>query len=307
MTDTANARGARKPIRIESDFKAIPTKTLVVILLPTIAIIALFLAGYGSFILMSFREMIPGTSSMVEGKWTLGNYARFFRDFVYPYFLFETIYRSLQVTVLGLLIAYPLAYCIARTSSKVVRQIIMMTMVIPMLVGGITIVYSWLVLLGNVGLVNTGLKALGILGKPIRFLYGWSGVIICLVYFLIPYAAFSLVGPIRNVPRSLEEAAVTLVASKLTVFFRIVLPLTLPGIVEAASLTLSLALSSFLFPMMLGGGKVKMMSNIIYETIFVTYDFPFAGTLATILLVVSIAVVALMTMLQRMVRRTSNE
>jgi putative spermidine/putrescine transport system permease protein len=307
MTDTANARSARKPIRIESDFKAIPTRTLVVILLPTIAIIALFLAGYGSFILMSFREMIPGTSSMVEGKWTLGNYARFFRDYVYPYFLFETIYRSLQVTVLGLLIAYPLAYCIARTSSKVVRQIIMMTMVIPMLVGGITIVYSWLVLLGNVGLVNTGLKALGILGKPIRFLYGWSGVIICLVYFLIPYAAFSLVGPIRNVPRSLEEAAVNLGASKLTVFFRIVLPLTLPGIVEAASLTLSLSLSSFLFPMMLGGGKVKMMSNIIYETIFVTYDFPFAGTLATILLVVSIAVVALMTMLQRIVRRNSNE
>jgi putative spermidine/putrescine transport system permease protein len=307
MTDTANARSARKPIRIESDFKAIPTRTLVVILLPTIAIIALFLAGYGSFILMSFREMIPGTSSMVEGKWTLGNYARFFRDYVYPYFLFETIYRSLQVTVLGLLIAYPLAYCIARTSSKVVRQIIMMTMVIPMLVGGITIVYSWLVLLGNVGLVNTGLKALGILGKPIRFLYGWSGVIICLVYFLIPYAAFSLVGPIRNVPRSLEEAAVNLGASKLTVFFRIVLPLTLPGIVEAASLTLSLSLSSIQLPMMLGGGKVKMMSNIIYETIFVTYDFPFAGTLATILLVVSIAVVALMTMLQRIVRRNSNE
>jgi putative spermidine/putrescine transport system permease protein len=307
MTATGNARRAGKPLRIEPDFKAIPTRTLVVILLPTIAIIALFLASYGSFILISFREMIPGTSTMVTGKWTLSSYARFFKDFVYPYFLFETVYRSLQVTVLGLLIAYPLAYCIARTSSKVLRQIIMMTMVIPMLVGGITIVYSWLVLLGNVGLVNTALKALGIIRKPIRFLYGWTGVIICLVYFLIPYAAFSLVGPIRNVPRSFEEAAVNLGASKLTVFLRVVLPLTLPGIVEAASLTLSLSLSSFLFPMMLGGGKVKMMSNIIYETIFVTYDFPFAGTLATILLVVSLAVVVLMTMLQRVARRAYNE
>ena len=128
------------------------------------------------------------------------------------------------------------------------------------------------------GLVNLGLTALGILKKPVRFLYNWKGVIICLVYFVIPYAAFSLIGPIRNVPRTLEEAAVNMGASRLTVFLRVVLPLTLPGIVEAASLTYSLALSAFLFPMMLGGGKVKMMSNVIYETIYVTFDFPFAGT-----------------------------
>jgi len=124
---------------------------------------------------------------------------------------------------------------------------------------------------------------------------------------VIPYAAFSLVGPIRNVPRTLEEAAVNMGASRLTVFLRVVFPLTLPGIVEAASLTYSLALSAFLFPMMLGGGKVKMMSNVIYETIYVTFDFPFAGTMATILLAVSIAVVVLMSLLQRTARKVNNE
>jgi putative spermidine/putrescine transport system permease protein len=294
------------PARLTADFQTIPTRSLVLILLPTLAIIALFLASYGSFIIMSFREMLPGTTT-VTGNWSLASYRRFFRDAVYPYFLFQTLYRAAQVTVLGLLLAYPLAYCVARSASKLLRQLIMTAMIIPLLVGGITIVYSWLVLLGNAGLVNAGLKALGVIRKPIRFLFSWKGVIICLVYFVIPYAAFSLIGPIRNVPRTLEEAAVNMGASKLTVFLRVVLPLTLPGIVEAASLTYSLALSAFLFPMMLGGGKVKMMSNIIYETIYVTFDFPFAGTMATILLAVSIAVVAVMTLLQRTARRVRNE
>jgi putative spermidine/putrescine transport system permease protein len=292
--------------RLTADFQTIPTRSLVLILLPTLAVIALFLASYGSFIIMSFREMLPGTTT-VTGNWSLASYRRFFRDGVYPYFLFQTLYRAAQVTVLGLLLAYPLAYCVARSASKLLRQLIMTAMIIPLLVGGITIVYSWLVLLGNAGLVNAGLKALGVIRKPIRFLFSWKGVIICLVYFVIPYAAFSLIGPIRNVPRTLEEAAVNMGASKLTVFLRVVLPLTLPGIVEAASLTYSLALSAFLFPMMLGGGKVKMMSNIIYETIYVTFDFPFAGTMATILLAVSIAVVAVMTLLQRTARRVRNE
>jgi putative spermidine/putrescine transport system permease protein len=287
------------------DFQTIPSRSLVLVLLPTLAIIALFLASYGSFILMSFREMLPGTTT-VTGKWGLASYARFFRDAVYPYFLLQTLYRALQITLIGLLLAYPLAYCVARSTSRLLRQLIMTAMIIPLLVGGITIVYSWLVLLGNAGLVNAGLKALGLIGKPIRFLFSWKGVIICLVYFVVPYAAFSLIGPIRNVPRTLEEAAVNMGASKLTVFLRIVLPLTLPGIVEAASLTYSLALSAFLFPMMLGGGKVKMMSNLIYETIYVTFDFPFAGTMATILLAVSIAVVAVMTLLQRTARKVRN-
>jgi ABC-type spermidine/putrescine transport system permease subunit I len=145
---------------------------------------------------------------------------------------------------------------------------------------------------------------LGIIEKPIRFLYNWLGVIIALVHYCLPFTALSLVGPIRNVPRTFEEAGVNLGASKPTIFFRIVLPLTVPGIIEAVSLTYSLALSAFLFPMMLGGGRVKMMANVIYEAMYITYNFSFAGTLATILLFVSILTVVAMTFLQRTVRRT---
>jgi putative spermidine/putrescine transport system permease protein len=296
----------KHPVKVPADFQAIPTRSLVFVLLPTLAVMALFFASYGSFVILSFQEMEPGTIT-VTGRWTLDSYRRFFQDTVYPYFLFQTLFRAAEITVFGMLLAYPLAYCVARVASKVLRQLMMSAMIIPLLVGGITIVYAWLVLLGNAGLVNLALTSLRIVKQPVRFLYSWRGVIICLVYFVLPFAAFSLIGPVRNVPRTLEEAAVNLGASKLTVFLRVVLPLTVPGIVEATSLTYSLSLSAFLFPMMLGGGKVKMMSNIIYESIYVTFDLPFAGALATILLVVSIATVTGMTLLQRTARRAYHE
>jgi putative spermidine/putrescine transport system permease protein len=297
------AHPSKKIIRYESDFRVIPGRTLVAILLPTIAILALFLVSYSSFITMSLHETVPG-KAMVSEVWSLENYRRFFSDSMYFSFLFDTLYRSAEITLLSLMIAYPLAYCLARSSSKILRHIMMLAMIIPLLSGGITMAYSWMVLLGNVGLVNSSLRALGIIEKPIRFLYNWLGVIIALVHYCLPYTALSLIGPIRNVPRTLEEAGVNLGASKPTIFFRIVLPLTASGIIEATSLTYSIALSSFLFPMVLGGGKVKMMANIIYEVTIIASDFPFAGTLATALLFVSILTVLAMTFLQRTVRRS---
>lgn len=298
----SNDRQPKKIVKHESEFRVIPVRTLVAILLPTIAIMVLFLASYSSFISMSLHETVPG-KAMVSDVWTLDNYRKFFASPVYFTLLFETLYRSAQVTVLSLMFAYPLAYCLARSSSKMLRQAIMLSMIIPLLSGGIAMAYSWMVLLGNVGMVNSILEAMGIIETPIRFLYHWLGIIIALVHFCLPFTALSLIGPIRNVPRTLEEAGLNLGASKARVFFRVVLPLTVPGIIEALSLTYALALSSFLFPMMLGGGRVKMMANVVYEAIYVTYNYPFAGALATILLLVSILTVLAMTCLKRTVRR----
>ena len=297
------SKESRKIKRKESDFRIIPVRTLVAILLPTIAILVLFLASYSSFISMSLRETVPG-KAMVSDIWTMENYRKFFSSPVYFRLLFDTLYRSAEITFFSLIFAYPLAYCLVRSSSKILRQTIMLSMIIPLLSGGIAMAYSWMILLGNVGLVNSSLQALGIIETPIRFLYHWLGVIIAIVHYCLPFTALSLVGPIRNVPRTLEEAGKNLGASKFTVFFRIVLPLTVPGIVEAVSLTYALALSSFLFPMMLGGGRVKMMANVVYEAIYVTYNYPFAGALATVLLIVSVFTVLAMTLLQRTVRRT---
>lgn len=281
----------------ERDYQTLTARTLAFLLLPTLAALLVFFVSYLSFIVQSFHELVPGLS-MVGDEWTLNSYRRFFSDPLYPSFLWESIWRSAEMTAITLMIAYPLAYFTVRTRSNLARYIIMLVMLVPLLAGGITIAYAWIIMLGNVGLVNSVLKTVGLVDTPIRFLYSWRGVIISVVHYLVPFAALVLVGPIQNIPRALEEAAVNMGATKLKVFTKVVFPLTIAGVIETVSLTFALALSSFLFPLLLGGGRVKMMSNIIYEKIAVSYDLPLAAVLAIMLLLVSLATVVGLARLQ---------
>ena len=240
---------------------------------------------------------------MVGDAWTFNSYIRFFSDPLYPSFLWESIWRSGEMTAITLVIAYPLAYFTVRTRSTAARYIIMIVMLVPLLAGGITIAYAWIIMLGNVGLVNSVLKAVGIINHPIQFLYSWRGVIISVVHYLVPFAALVLLGPIQNIPRSLEEAAINMGASKFKVYLKVIFPLTISAVIETVSLTFALALSSFLFPLLLGGGRVKMISNIIYEKIAISYDLPFAAVLAIMLLLVSLATVIGLTRLQNFLKQ----
>ncbi len=280
------------------DYEALTTKGLWFLLPPVLVLLAIFFVSYATFLAQSFHELKPGLA-MVGEKWTLNSYLRFFTDPLYPSFLWESIWRSAEMTAITLVIAYPLAYFTVRTRSNLARYIILIVMLVPLLAGGITIAYAWIIMLGNVGLINSTLKAAGIIDTPIQFLYSWRGVIISVVHYLTPFAALVLLGPIQNIPRSLEEAAVNMGANKFQVFMKVIFPLTISGIIETISLTFALALSSFLFPLLLGGGRVKMMSNIIYEKIAVSYDLPFAAVLAIMLLITSLAAVLGLARLQR--------
>ena len=273
-----------------SDYQVLTAKTTCFLLLPTLVLLLLFFISYLSFIIESFHELVPGLA-MVGDAWTFNSYIRFFSDPLYPSFLWESIWRSGEMTALTLAIAYPLAYFTVRTRSNAARYIIMIVMLVPLLAGGITIAYAWIIMLGNVGLVNSVLKATGIISRPIQFLYSWRGVIISIVHYLVPFAVLVLLGPIQNIPRSLEEAAINMGATKFKVYTKVIFPLTTSAVIETVSLIFALALSSFLFPLLLGGGRVKMMSNIIYERIAVSYDLPFAAVLAIMLLLVSLAAV----------------
>lgn len=284
------------------DYQALTLRTICLLLLPVMVLLLLFFVSYFSFILESFHELVPGLA-MVGDAWTFNSYIRFFSDPLYPSFLWESIWRSGEMTAITLVIAYPLAYFTVRTRSTAARYIIMIVMLVPLLAGGITIAYAWIIMLGNVGLVNSVLKAMGIINHPIQFLYSWRGVIISVVHYLVPFAALVLLGPIQNIPRSLEEAAINMGASKLKVYLKVIFPLTISAVIETVSLTFALALSSFLFPLLLGGGRVKMMSNIIYEKIAISYDLPFAAVLAIMLLLVSLATVIGLTHLQNFLKQ----
>ncbi len=269
---------------------------------PALLSIGLLFSAYGLFGWTSFYRATPGGLG-VGGDFTFDNYLRIFGSWRELAVIGETLWISFALTMISLVIAVPMALVIARSPSRLVRSILLFTLAVTFLSGGVTRAYAWLVLLGNKGLINLALVHLGVIERPIRLVFNWLGVSISLVHFLLPFTVFTLVGAVKNLPLSVEEAARNLGATRTKTFFRVTLPLLSSGLVVAASLTYSLALSSFLFPLLLGGGRVRMVANHIYERLFVAYDVPFAAATSAVFLALSFAVILGFAGLERLVRK----
>jgi putative spermidine/putrescine transport system permease protein len=283
---------ARQP----SDVRTTPRWTV----LPSLIVLAVFFSAFSVFLYSSLLHQVPGGAA-THGPLGLHNYARYFGSDVDLRVLRDTLWMSAELTLLSLLLGYPLAYVIVRTDSSLLRGFLLLSLVVTFLSGTVTRAYAWLIILGNNGLINATLARLGVTDTPLRLVYNETGVIIALLHFALPFFALTMLGPLKNVPRALEESAINLGATRLHAFARVTLPLSVPGIVAASSLTFAVALGSFLFPMVLGGGRVRFVANAIYQLMFATYDIPFAAATATVFLVVSLGFVWAFSALQRTV------
>ncbi|WP_167670700.1 ABC transporter permease subunit [Allopusillimonas ginsengisoli] len=165
-----------------------------------------------------------------------------------------------------------------------------------------TLAYAWLILLGNNGPINYILVMLGLTNAPLQMVFNWTGVYVSLLHFLVPFTALTLISGFRAASKVYEDAAFTLGASVTQVLRQITLPLTVPAIISSASLTYALAVSAFVFPLLLGGGKVMMMSNMIYDQVLSTFDFPFAAAISTVFLMGTLLTMAFFIFLERFVR-----
>lgn len=248
-------------------------------------IVGLFIvSAYGYFALSSlFQKGPPGTQFV--GELTLENYWRVLFTGSNQYVLLSTLWASFVISLTTIAMAVPMAMAIVRAKRQWIGNLIMLAIAVTFLSGGVTRAYSWLILLGNKGLVNLGITGFGLADAPIRFLYNWSGVGIAISHYLLPFAVFTLIGAVRNLNPSVEEAARSLGANRTIVFWRITMPMLLPGLMVTLVLVYSIALASFLFPMLLGGGKVRMIANQIYDRMFVEYDIPYAAATAVVFLV----------------------
>lgn len=275
--------------------------------LPAMAALALLAGAYGSFFATGLLRQVPGTAN-VAGPLSLANYARWFTDSSQVSLFAYTFGFAILLALATALIGYPLAYFIARTESRRLRLLFLAVLVATFLSGSVTRAYGWLVLLGNRGLLNSLLLNTGLIEAPLRIVYRDLGVGIALVHFMLPFFVLTVVGGIRNVPRALEEASRDLGAGAPRTFFQVTLPLSLPAVAEGLALALALALSAFLFPLMLGGGRVRMVANYIYDQIFVAFDMPFAAVVSAAFLACSCAALLLMIALQRwLLRRLSGQ
>jgi len=277
--------------RLSSSLKrTITKKPYLLLLLPCLAVLGMFfVTPLISLFISSFHHYIPGKG--ISATLTLENYTKFLSDFYYIGVLLKTLLLGLIVTLSTLIIGYPLAYFIARTTSK--RKGLLVALVIfPLFLNIVVRSYSWIVLLANRGLLNNFLMEFHIIEQPLKLLYNYKGVVIGLTHIFLPFMVLTLASVIQNIETDYEQAAQTLGANKLKTFLKVTLPLSLPGIISGSLLVFLLTITAFVTPRLLGGVTVKIMSNIIFQEFMSTFNWPFGAAMAFVLLLVTLFIIA---------------
>lgn len=279
-------------------------RSLAPLLLLPAAVLVLAVLGMPLLTLFrySFNRFVPG-QLMVEAV-TWDNYARFFQD---PYFLnvlWTTVQVAILCTVLSVILAFPVAYFLARTQSRFKSLLIILT-VFPLLVGNVVRAAGWMALLGNQGFVNAVLIWLGLTQQPVKILYTPVAVVIGIIAVVLPYMILTLQSVIESIDRSVEEAAANLGARPLTVFRRIILPLSLPGVLAGTVLVGILCMNAYATPVLLGGSQFKMMAPALYDQVARASNWPFGAALAFVLMVATVLLTLASTLVLK--RRTTRD
>jgi putative spermidine/putrescine transport system permease protein len=252
-------------------------------------LVAFFVAPLALMLMISVSRQSFG-----EMEWTVTfhHYARFFSDGFYLGVLADTLLLGVIVTAVCLLLGYPLAYHLALTRSRW-KPLLIVFILSPLLVGIVIRCYGWMILLADRGLINATLMERGWLAKPLPLMYNRFGIAVGLVHVFLPFMVLSLTGVLKRIDPALIEASKTLGASPRRAFLEVTLPLSLPGILAGSLLVFSLAISSFVVPILLGGFKVQVLPMIVYEQILSVFDWPFGAANAFVLLVISVALIGL--------------
>lgn len=249
----------------------------------TLALALFFVVPLLWLLRMSFNR--GGGGGVVEQAFTAENYLRFFTDPFYLQLVLRTLVLGVLVTVLTLLVTYPIALFLSRTRSRW-RGVLVALLVAPLLTSVVVRTYGWLVLLGSDGLVNGALVAVGFVDAPLELVNNRVGVVIGLVEILMPYMALGLLSGFGRLGPDIEDAAMSLGAGPVRTFLRVTLPLSLPGVATGCLLVFVLAISSFVTPQLLGGGRFFVMATEIYDQATATLNWPFASAISFVLLMI---------------------
>lgn len=241
------------------------------------------------------------TSSMraFDGGWTLSHYQEALFDPFYWKVATNTLQLGITVSLGAVILSYPIALFLARTTSKW-RGVLTALAVAPLLTSAVVRTYGWMVILGDRGVINTTLQSAGLTDGVIRLSNNLLGANIALIEIFMPYAILAMLSGFGRLNPQLEEAAAMLGANRLRVFTRVILPLSLPGILTALLLVFVLAISAFVTPRLMGGGRVFVLGTEIYSEATVTLNWPLAAALAMVLLVLFSSVIVIY---QRVLRR----
>ena len=256
------------------------------LLWPSLAVFLVLVLGTQLiFISMSFYEDLG--FGLLGTELTFASYIEFFTESFYLNSLFLTLRLSATAVALALILAFPAAYVLARSSSPL-AGIILSAIVASSFITIVIKAIGINILLGGNGPVNAVLTSMMIIEAPIRF-SGEFKVLVGLVQYTLGFLTLLLYGIIKGIPASLEDAARIHGASALSAFFRIVVPLALPGVVNGGLIVFNLCMGAFTSAALLGGGRVHTLPVLVYQTLMVETRYAMAATISALLLLIVVA------------------
>ena len=234
-------------------------------------------------LLIMFYAFTKTGNSVVQFKFTLENFARFFSDRIFLEVLGRSLRVALITTVVCILLGYPAAYYIAKCSEGLkMKWVLIITF--PTWINMLVRTYAWIGILQDDGVINKFLGFFGI--GPVTMMYTEFAVILGMVYNFIPFMILQIYTSLTKMDYSLIEAAQDLGADRLRCFTKVTLPLSLPGVISGITLVFLPAVSSFCIPKLLGGGQYVLVGNVIESQFLTSGDWSFGSAISLIMAIV---------------------
>ena len=252
----------------------------------------------GLFLLLPYTLMFAHSFWAVRDgalvhHWNLDNYHTLISKPVYAGVLVRTMRIAASVTLCSLLLGYPLAYYLsfhAGARKELLYQLVIVPLWVSYLVRG----YAWKTILGSDGVLNGFLEYLHITHEPVAFLlYSPFAVVLMLTHIYTPFVFLPVYAALEHIPRPLVEASQDLGAGSAQTFLRVILPLSIPGLVAGATFAFVLSLGDFLAPLLVGGASGTMISNVVQSLFGAAFDWPLGAAISVCILVVIISLLFL--------------
>ena len=222
--------------------------------------------------------------SIYHNGFTLENYRRIWSEAIYWRSFALTFQISLLVTLLALLLGYPIAYA-ASVAPRRWSIIILALVVLPFWTSVLVRAYAWLALLQRTGVINQLLEQIGVIDEPLALVHNTFGTVVATLHILLPFMVLPLYATMQQIPRDLMQAGASLGAGPLLTFWRIFLPLSLPGVLAGCTLVFVLALGFYITPELLGGGRTIMISMLVSRNVELYDQWGAASAVGVVLLV----------------------
>jgi spermidine/putrescine transport system permease protein len=258
----------------------------------------------GIFLLLPYALMFAHSFWLVhEGTivhhWNLDNYQKLVSTPLYFGVLLRTMRIAGSVTLCSLLLGYPLAYFLSFHSGPR-KEILYQLVIVPLWVSYLVRGYAWKTILGSEGVLNGFLQYLHLTHEPVGFLlYSPFAVVLVLTHIYTPFVFLPLYAALEHIPRPLVEASQDLGASPRSTFFRVILPLSMPGLLAGATFAFVLSLGDFLAPLLVGGPSGTMISNIVQSLFGAAYDWPLGAAISVCILIITVTMLFLAERLEK--------